>query len=230
MGLNAAPASTQTLQRDRHAEYLCTIAIIGSSLDKFATEIRHLQRTEVREAEEPFAAGQKGSSAMPHKRNPVKCEQVSGLSRLLRGYAVTALENVALWHERDISHSSAERVILPDATSVLCYMLRAMTKIITKMVVYPERMLKNIELTRGLAYSGQLLLDLTRKGVVREDAYRWIQRCSMKVWDEDKDFLRVLQEDPDIIQVLSREEIGSVVNPRLQLRNVDAIFARVFKG
>ena len=229
MGLKAAPASTQTLQRDRHAEYLCTLAIIGCSLDKFATEIRHLQRTEVREAEEPFAAGQKGSSAMPHKRNPVKCEQVSGLSRLLRGYAVTALENVALWHERDISHSSAERVIFPDATSVLCYILRAMTKIITKMVVYPERMLKNIELTRGLAYSGQLLLDLTRKGIVREEAYRWIQRCSMKVWDEDKDFLRVLQEDPDIIQVLSREEIRSVVNPQLQLRNVDAIFARVFK-
>jgi adenylosuccinate lyase len=230
MGLKAAPVSTQTLQRDRHAEYLCTIAIIGASLDKFATEIRHLQRTEVREAEEPFAAGQKGSSAMPHKRNPVKCEQVSGLSRLLRGYAVTALENVALWHERDISHSSAERVILPDATGVLCYMLRAMTKIISRMVVYPERMIKNIELTRGLAYSGQLLLDLTRKGILREDAYRWIQRCSMKVWDEDKDFLQVLQEDPDIAQVLSREEIQSVVNPQLQLRNVDTIFNRVFTG
>ena len=230
MGLKAAPASTQTLQRDRHAEYLCTIAIIGCSLDKFATEIRHLQRTEVREAEEPFAAGQKGSSAMPHKRNPVKCEQVSGLSRLLRGYAVTAMENVALWHERDISHSSAERVILPDATSVLCYMLRAMIRIIAKMAVYPERMLKNIELTRGLAYSGQLLLDLTRKGVLREEAYRWIQRCSMKVWDEDKDFLRVLQEDPDIARVLSREEIQSVVNPQLQLRNVDAVFSRVFQS
>jgi adenylosuccinate lyase len=228
MGLKAAPASTQTLQRDRHAEYLCTISIVGSSLDKFATEIRHLQRTEVREAEEPFAAGQKGSSAMPHKRNPVKCEQVSGLSRLLRGYAVTALENVALWHERDISHSSAERVILPDATSVLCYMLRAMTRIIAKMVVYPERMLKNIDLTRGLAYSGQLLLDLTRKGVLREEAYRWIQRCSMKVWDEDRDFLQVLQEDPDIAKVLSRAEIQSVVNPQLQLRNLDAIFSRVF--
>jgi adenylosuccinate lyase len=228
MGLKAAPASTQTLQRDRHAEYLCTIAILGSSLDKFATEIRHLQRTEVREAEEPFAAGQKGSSAMPHKRNPVKCEQVSGLSRLLRGYAVTAMENVALWHERDISHSSAERVILPDATAVLCYMLRAMTRIIARMVVYPERMLKNIELTRGLAYSGQLLLDLTRKGVLREEAYKWIQRCSMKVWDEDKDFLQVLQEDPDITKVLTREEIQSVVNPQLQLRNVDAIFSRVF--
>lgn len=228
MGLKAAPASTQTLQRDRHAEYLCTVAILGSSLDKFATEIRHLQRTEVREAEEPFAAGQKGSSAMPHKRNPVKCEQVSGLSRLLRGYAVTAMENVALWHERDISHSSAERVILPDATAVLCYMLRAMTRIIARMVVYPERMLKNIELTRGLAYSGQLLLDLTRKGVLREEAYKWIQRCSMKVWDEDKDFLQVLQEDPDITKVLTREEIQSVVNPQLQLRNVDAIFSRVF--
>jgi adenylosuccinate lyase len=230
MGLKSAPISTQTLQRDRHAEYLCTIAIIGSSLDKFATEIRHLQRTEVREAEEPFAAGQKGSSAMPHKRNPVKCEQISGLARLLRGYAIPALENVALWHERDISHSSAERVILPDATSVLCYMLRAMTKIIAKMVVYPERMLKNIELTRGLAYSGQLLLDLTRKGIVREEAYRWIQRCSMKVWDEDKDFLQVLEEDPDITRVLTREEIRSVVNPELQLRNVDAIFSRVFRS
>jgi adenylosuccinate lyase len=226
--LKPAPISTQTLQRDRHAEYISTIAIIGSSLDKFATEIRHLQRTEVREAEEPFAVGQKGSSAMPHKRNPVKCEQVSGLSRLLRGYAVTALENVALWHERDISHSSAERVILPDATSLLCYMLRAMTKIIARLVVYPERMLKNIELTRGLAYSGQLLLDLTRKGVVREDAYRWIQRCAMKVWDEEKDFLKTLQEDPDVAQVLTQEEICSVVNPELQMRNVDAIFARVF--
>jgi adenylosuccinate lyase len=202
---------------------------VGSSLDKFATEIRHLQRTEVREAEEPFAAGQKGSSAMPHKRNPIKCEQISGLSRVLRGYAVTAMEDVALWHERDISHSSAERVILPDATSVLCYMLRAMNKIIAGMVVYPVRMLKNIELTRGLAYSGQLLLDLTRKGVTREEAYQWIQRCSMKVWDADKDFLQALQEDPDITGVLSREEILSVVNPELQLRNVDAIFSRVFK-
>jgi adenylosuccinate lyase len=228
LGLKTAPISTQTLQRDRHAEYLSTIAIVGCSLDKFATEIRHLQRTEVREAEEPFASGQKGSSAMPHKRNPVKCEQVSGLSRLLRGYALTAMENVALWHERDISHSSVERVILPDATSCLCYMLRAMTKIIRKMVVYPERMRKNIELTRGLAYSGQLLLDLTRKGVLREDAYRWIQRCSMKVWDEDKDFVDVLLKDPDITRVLSADDIRSVVNPQLQLRNVDAIFSRVF--
>ncbi len=230
MGLKAAPISTQTLQRDRHAEYLGAIAIIGSSLDKFATEIRHLQRTEVREAEEPFAAGQKGSSAMPHKRNPVKCEQISGLSRVLRAYSVTALENVALWHERDISHSSAERVILPDATSVVCYMLRAMTKIIAGLVVYPKRMLKNIELTRGLAYSGQLLLDLTKKGIIREEAYRWIQRCSMKVWDQDKDFLQVLQEDPEISGVLSREEIQSAVNPDHQLRNVDAIFERVFNS
>lgn len=229
LGLQAAPISTQTLQRDRHAEYLCTLAIIGCSLDKFATEIRHLQRTEVREAEEPFAAGQKGSSSMPHKRNPVKCEQVSGLSRLLRGYAITALENVALWHERDISHSSAERVILPDATGVLCYMLRSMTKIVKRMVVYPERMLKNMELTRGLAYSQQLLLDLTRKGIAREEAYRWVQRCSMKVWDEDKDFVQVLQEDPDITRELSSAEIRSIVNPERQLRNVDAIFSRVFQ-
>ena len=228
LGLKPAPISTQTLQRDRHAEFLSTIAIIGCSLDKFATEIRHLQRTEVREAEEPFASGQKGSSAMPHKRNPIKCEQVSGLSRLLRGYALTAMENVALWHERDISHSSAERVILPDATGLLAYMLRAMTKIIGKLVVYPERMLKNIELTRGMAYSGQLLLDLTRKGILREDAYSWIQRCAMKVWEEDKDFVEVLLEDPDIKKALTEDEIRSVVNPEQQLRNVDAVFSRVF--
>jgi adenylosuccinate lyase len=207
---------------------MSTLAIIGASLDKWATEIRHLQRTEVREAEEPFAAGQKGSSAMPHKRNPVKCEQISGLSRLLRGYAVTGLENVALWHERDISHSSAERVIFPDATSVLGYMLRAMTKIVRGLVVYPERMLANMSLTRGLAYSGQLLLDLTRKGVSREDAYRWVQRCSMRVWDEGKDFIQVLEEDPDITKAMSKEDIRSVVNPDAQLRNVDAVFDRVF--
>ena len=228
LGLEAARISTQTLQRDRHSEYVATLAIIGASLEKFATEIRHLQRTEVREVEEPFAAGQKGSSAMPHKRNPVKSEQVCGLARLLRGYAVTALENGALWHERDISHSSAERVILPDATSVLCYMIRLMTRIVGGLAVYPERMLKNMELTRGLAYSGQLLLDLTRKGVSRENAYAWVQRCSMKVWDQGKDFLQVLEEDPDITKVLSVEELHSVVNPELQLRNVDKIFRRVF--
>jgi len=228
LGLKPAPISTQTLQRDRHADLLCTIAIIGCSLDKFATEIRHLQRTEVREAEEPFAKGQKGSSAMPHKRNPVKCEQVSGLSRLLRGYAVAAMENVALWHERDISHSSAERVILPDATGCLTYMLRSMTKIIANLVVYPERMLKNINLTRGMAYSGQLLLDLTREGVLREDAYKWVQRCAMKVWEEDKDFVEVLLEDPEITAVLPEDRIRSAVNPEHQLRNIDAIFSRVF--
>ena len=228
LGLEAARASTQTLQRDRHAEYVATLAIIGSSLEKFATEIRHLQRTEVREAEEPFAAGQKGSSAMPHKRNPVKCEQICGLARLLRGYAATAMENGALWHERDISHSSAERVILPDATAVLCYVLRSMTRIVDGLVVYPERMLKNMQLTRGLAFSGQLLLDLVRKGVAREQAYAWVQRCAMKVWDEDKDFLQALEDDPDINRVLNNEEIRSVVNPELQLRNVDAVFSRIF--
>jgi adenylosuccinate lyase len=205
------------------------LAIIGSSLDKFATEIRHLQRTEVREVEEPFAKGQKGSSAMPHKRNPVKCEQISGLSRLLRGYTITAFENVALWHERDISHSSAERVIFADATSLLCYMLRAMTRIMKGLLVYPERMLKNMEITRGLAYSGQLLLDLTRKGILREEAYAWVQRCAMKVWSEDRDFLEILQTDPDITRVLSADEIRATVNPELQLRNVDAIFGRVFR-
>ncbi len=229
LGLKAATVSTQTLQRDRHAEYLCILAVIGASLDKFATEIRHLQRTEVREAEEPFAPGQKGSSAMPHKRNPVKCEQICGLSRLLRGYALTALEDVALWHERDISHSSAERVILPDATSVLCYMLRAAARIIGGLVVYPGRMLKNMELTRGMAYSGQLLLDLTRKGVSREDAYVWVQRCSMKVWNEDRDFLDALLEDSDVTAVLSAEEIRAALNPAHQLRNVNAIFSRVFE-
>lgn len=228
LGLEAARASTQTLQRDRHAEYICTLAILGSSLDKFAMEIRHLQRTEVREVEEPFAAGQKGSSAMPHKRNPVKCEQICGLSRLLRGYVSTALENMPLWHERDISHSSAERVILPDATGLVCYMLRSMTRIMKNLLVYPERMLKNMELMRGLAYSGQLLLDLTRKGIAREEAYVWAQRCSMRVWSEDKDFLQVLEEDPDIMRALSSEEIHAVVNPELQLRNVDAIYQRVF--
>ncbi len=230
LGLKAAPASTQTLQRDRHAEYVCTLAVIACSLDKFATEIRHLQRTEVREIEEPFAVGQKGSSAMPHKRNPVKCEQICGLSRLIRGYAATALENVALWHERDISHSSAERIILPDASSLLGYLLRSMTGIVDRMVVYPERMLRNTELTRGLAYSGQLLLDLTRKGVIREEAYVWVQRCAARVWNEDKDFVQVLLDDPDITRTLSDDEIRSVVNPELQLRNVDAVFARVFEA
>ena len=228
LGLEAARASTQTLQRDRHAEYISTLAIIGSSLEKFATEIRHLQRTEVREVEEPFGEGQKGSSAMPHKRNPVKCEQVCGLARLLRGFAATALENGALWHERDISHSSVERVILPDASSVLCYMMRAMTKVVKGLVVYPDRMLKNMELTRGLAYSGQLLLDLTRKGIVREEAYAWVQRCAMKVWDQGKDFIAVLEEDEDIARLMSAADIRSVVNPDIQLRNVDTVFHRVF--
>jgi adenylosuccinate lyase len=228
LGLQAATISNQTLQRDRHAEFLSTLAIIGSSLDKFATEVRHLQRTEVREVEEPFAEGQKGSSAMPHKRNPVKCEQICGLSRLLRGYVVTALEDMALWHERDISHSSAERVVLPDATAVLCFMLRSMTRIMRGLAVYPERMLKNMELTRGLAYSGQLLLDLARKGVVREEAYTWVQRCAMRVWDEDKDFLKVILEDPDITRTLSTSEIRAAVNPEIQLRNIDTVFARIF--
>lgn len=230
LGLEPAPISTQTLQRDRHAEYLTTLAIIASSLEKFALEIRHLQRTEVREVEEPFASGQKGSSAMPHKRNPIKCEQVCGLSRLMRGYAVAVLEDGALWHERDISHSSVERVVLPDASSLLAYMLRAMTGIVGRLQVYPARMLKNMELTRGLAYSGRLLLDLTRKGVMREDAYSWIQRCSMRVWNENEDFVETLLKDPDVTRILSETEIRSAANPELQLRNIDAVFDRVFGG
>jgi len=228
LGLRAARASTQTLQRDRHSEYVATLAIVGSSLEKFATEIRHLQRTEVREVEEPFAAGQKGSSAMPHKRNPVKCEQITGLARLLRGYAATALENGALWHERDISHSSVERVILPDATSILCYQLRLMTRIIRGMVVYPHRMKENIGLTHNLWCSGKLLLDLTRHGVLREQAYVWVQRCAMKVWDEEEDFIKVIQEDRDITGVLAAEEIHSLLDPDHHLRNLDQIFERVF--
>jgi adenylosuccinate lyase len=228
LGLEPARISNQTLQRDRHGEYVCTMALIASSLEKFAQEIRHLQRTEVREVEEPFAAGQKGSSAMPHKRNPVKCEQICGLSRLMRGYAAAALEDGALWHERDISHSSVERVILPDASSLLAHMLRAMTAIVTGLQIYPERMRKNMELTRGLAYSGRVLLDLTRKGVLREDAYLWVQRCSMRVWNQDKEFVEALLEDSDITSVMSEGEIRAALDPNLQLRNVDAIFARVF--
>jgi adenylosuccinate lyase len=228
LGLAPAAASTQTLQRDRHAEYLTALAVTGASLEKFATEIRHLQRTEVREVEEPFAPGQKGSSAMPHKRNPVKCEQICGLARLLRGYAVTALENVALWHERDISHSSAERVILPDATAVLCYMLRSMTRIVRGLVVYPQRMLRNMELTRGLGGSGRLLLELARRGVAREEAYRWVQRAAMRVWDEEIDFLQAVLADEDIRRTMTAEEIREALDTQAQLRNVDAILARVF--
>ena len=228
LGLKAAPVSTQVIQRDVYAEYLTTLAVVASSLDKFALQIRHWQRTEVREAQERFRAGQKGSSAMPHKRNPILSERICGMARLLRGYAVAGLENVALWHERDISHSSAERVILPDASTALDYMLAKATSLIDTLVVYPERMLENLNATRGLVFSGQLLLALTQSGVSREEAYGWVQRNAMKTWDEGGDFRERVIEDKDISARLSREEIERVFAPAHYLRNVDKIFARVF--
>jgi adenylosuccinate lyase len=229
LGLKAAPASSQIIQRDRYAFFLCTLAMIASSLEKFALEIRNLQRTEVREVEEYFARGQKGSSAMPHKRNPVTCEQICGLARLMRGHAVAAMENVALWHERDISHSSVERVILPDSTILMDYLLARTASLIDRMFVYPERMKQNLELTRGLIFSGELLLRLTAKGVSRETAYRWVQRNAMRVWEnESLNFKTVVLQDTEICKYLSPREIGTVFDVRASLRNVDRIFLRVF--
>ncbi|HEX8069934.1 MAG TPA: adenylosuccinate lyase [Pyrinomonadaceae bacterium] len=229
LGLKPAPVSTQIIQRDVYAEYLCTLAVVASSLDKFALQIRHWQRTEVREAQERFKAGQKGSSAMPHKRNPILSERLCGLARVVRGYALAGLESVALWHERDISHSSAERVVLPDASIALDYMLAKATSLIDTLVVYPERMLANLDATRGLVYSGQLLLALARAGVAREQAYEWVQRNAMRTWDEGGDFRARVAADADIAAHLTRAEIERVFAPGTYLRNVDAVFARVFK-
>jgi adenylosuccinate lyase len=228
LGLKPAPASTQIIQRDRYAEYLTTLAIIASSLEKFALQVRHWQRTEVREAEERFKRGQKGSSAMPHKRNPILSERICGLARVVRANAIAGLENVALWHERDISHSAAERVILPDSSIALDYMLDRSAHLFDNLVVYPERMLENLQLTRGLIFSGQLLLALTRKGVSRETAYEWVQRNAMKVWDEGGDFRSRVLQDADITSRLTREEIEAIFSLDTYLRNVDRIFARVF--
>lgn len=218
--------ATQVIQRDRHAHFLTTLAIIGSSLDKMATEIRNLQRTDIREAEEYFAPGQKGSSAMPHKRNPITCEKVSGMARLLRGYAVAGLEDVALWHERDISHSSVERVILPDATIALDHMLRKFTNIIDKLLVYPDAMMANLNKTGGLIFSQNLLIALVTKGVLREDAYKWVQRNAMARWLEGADFKTNVEADPDIKKYLTDEEIEHCFDPKPMLRNVDLIFSR----
>jgi adenylosuccinate lyase len=229
LGLKPAPVSTQIIQRDRYAEYLSVLAITASSLDKFALQIRHWQRTEVREAQERFKSGQKGSSAMPHKRNPILSERICGMARVVRGYSLTGLENVALWHERDISHSSAERVVLPDASIALDYMLQKATALIDGLVVYPERMLENLRATHGLIFSGQLLLALTRSGASREAAYEWVQRSAMRVWDEGGDFQALISADPEISAHLSREEIERVFSLDTYLRNVDAIFERVFK-
>ncbi len=218
--------ATQVIQRDRHAHFMTTLAIIGSSLDKMATEIRNLQRTDIREAEEYFAPGQKGSSAMPHKRNPITCEKVSGMARLLRGYAVAALEDVTLWHERDISHSSVERVILPDATIALDHMLRKFTNIIDKLLVYPDAMIANMNKTGGLIFSQNLLIALVSKGVLREDAYKWVQRNAMARWLEGADFKTNVEADPDIKKYLTDDEVEHCFDPKPMLRHVDEIFAR----
>jgi len=228
LGLKAEPISTQIIQRDRYAEFVSTLAIIAASLEKIALEIRHLQRTEVREAQEPFAKGQKGSSAMPHKRNPVTCEQICGLARVVRANAQAAFENIALWHERDISHSSVERVILPDSCILVDYLLHKTIGLIDRLVVYPQRMMENLNALRGTIYSGQLLLELTRQGITREDAYRMVQRNAMKVWDEDVDFREAVLADAEITRALKREEIEAVFDLNVQLRNVDKIFQRVF--
>jgi adenylosuccinate lyase len=227
LGLRPAAIATQVLQRDRHAAYLCTLAVLCSTLDKIATEIRHLQRTEVREAEEFFSARQKGSSAMPHKRNPITAEQISGLSRVVRANAQVGLENVALWHERDISHSSAERVVLPDSTTLTDYLLDKTASMVERMLVYPERMLRNLESTNGLVYSGQLLLELAGAGLSREDAYRLVQTHAMDAWTNDRNFRELAAADPEISARLSKERLAEVFDYKRQLRNVDAIFARV---
>lgn len=226
MGVTPVRLATQVVQRDRHADLMTTLAIIGSSLDKMATEIRNLQRTDIREAEEFFAPGQKGSSAMPHKRNPITCEKVSGMARILRGNSVAALENVALWHERDISHSSVERVILPDSTITLDHMLRKFTNVIDKLLVYPETMIKNLNKTGGLIFSQNLLLALVTKGVLREDAYKWVQRNAMARWMEGADFKTNVEHDEEIKKYLTNEEIESCFDPMPMLRHVDLIFSR----
>jgi adenylosuccinate lyase len=228
LGLKPAPVSTQIIQRDNYAEYLCTLAIIASSLDKFALQIRHWQRTEVREAQEKFKKGQKGSSAMPHKRNPILSERICGMARVVRANSIVGLENVALWHERDISHSSAERVVLPDSSIATDYMLQKMASLVEGLVVYPERMLENLAATRGSIFSGQLLLALTKAGVSREQAYEWVQRNALKAWDEGGELRALVSVDRDISAHLSKEQIDRAFSVDTYLRNVGAIFARVF--
>lgn len=230
LGLQPAPVASQVIQRDRHAELVAALAITAASLEKFALEIRGLQKTEIGEVEEPFGKGQKGSSAMPHKRNPIGCEQITGLARLVRGNAHAALENVALWHERDISHSSVERVILPDSFIVVDHMLRRFTRIVRDMVVYPDRMGENLERSRGVVFSGTVLLELARRGVSREQAYEWVQRNAMRAFHEQRDFKELLLADRDLRGVLGEDEIRRAFDLAEQLRNVDRIFERVFKG
>ncbi len=229
MGLKPAPVSNQVIQRDRYAEYLASLAVLAGTVEKIATEIRHLQRTEVLEAEEFFAKGQKGSSAMPHKRNPILSENLCGLARLVRGYLMPALENDALWHERDISHSSVERVIVPDATTLADFMLKRLTRMLDKLIVYPERMKRNLNLLRGLIFSQPLLLALTEKGLPRQEAYALVQRRAMEVWeDEKKSFPEVVRQAPEITKYLSEEELARLFDLKYYLRHVDTIFKRVF--
>jgi adenylosuccinate lyase len=227
LGLEAAPVSTQVIQRDRHAEFLSVLAIIGATLEKIALEIRNLQRTETRELEEPFYSGQKGSSAMPHKRNPVTCEQICGLARLLRGYAVSAFENVALWHERDISHSSVERVILPDSTIITDHMVQQMIRVIRELNVYPQQLLHNLELTGGLIYSQRVLLELVESGLSREEAYDLVQRCAMESWERGISFKDLLAAEEMVAQRLSKEKLDDCFDPAYYLRRVDYIYKRL---
>ncbi len=228
LGLKPAAVTSQVIQRDRHAHFVAALALATALCEKIALEVRHLQRTEVREAEEYFARGQKGSSAMPHKRNPVTCEQICGLARVVRANVQAAFEDIALWHERDISHSSVERVILPDSTILADYLLDKTTKLVGQLLVYPERMLRNLEMTRGLVFSGQLLLDLAAAGMLRERAYRIVQAHAMRAWEEEGDFRAAIEADPEIRAVLSEAQIAEAFSLERQLRNVDRIFARVF--
>jgi adenylosuccinate lyase len=230
LGLTPAPVSSQVIQRDRHAELMMALAITAASLEKFALEIRGLQKTEIGEVEEPFGKGQKGSSAMPHKRNPIGCEQITGLARLIRGNAMAALENIALWHERDISHSSVERVILPDSFIALDHMLRRFTRIVRGMVVYPDRMKENLERSRGVVFSGTVLLELAKRGVSREQAYEWVQRNAMRAFHEKRDFKALVLDDPDLMKALTPADVEKAFDLNDQLRNVDTIFERVFRS
>jgi adenylosuccinate lyase len=228
LGLEPDPVSNQIIQRDRHAEFFSVVAIIGCSIEKIAVEIRHLQRTELREAEEFFSPGQKGSSAMPHKRNPIASENLSGLARVLRGNALAAMENVALWHERDISHSSVERIIGPDSTILLDYMLARLTRVLDRLTVYPENMRRNLGLTGGLFFSQQVMLALARKGLSREDAYRLVQRNAMRAWSEGSQLQELLQQDPEVTQRLDSEDLAAIFDINYHLKHVDTIFSQVF--
>ena len=230
LGLTPAPVASQVIQRDRHAELMAALAVAGASLEKFALEVRGLQKTEIGEVEEGFAKGQKGSSAMPHKRNPIGCEQLTGLARLLRANAMAAFENVALWHERDISHSSVERVIIPDSFIVLDHMLRRFTRIVRALVVHPDRMRNNLERSRGIVFSGTVLLELAQRGVSREQAYQWVQRAAMRSHDERLDFKELLAEDSEVMSVLSRDDLDRAFDLDRQLRHVGPLVDRVLAG